>query len=339
MNRPGDPRLGRLLIGRKDFDNLKERAAKNVGLILVPCDEGVDRNGGRVGACDGPAVVMDLLPRFGVLDNREWKINLETAGIQLVDYGSTGSSNLEEVHNTLKGLVKDCLKNHLFPLCIGGGNDQSWANGAAWIEHLRTQSTQQDKGLKLTAINIDAHLDVRPLIKLEDGSQVSHSGSPFRQLLEMAHGQEDFKLIEFAAQGQQCSGEHVDYVQNHGGTIIWFSQLAGYETCTEHGGQHPKSVKIMQDILQDCEASGRHVFFSFDLDAIQAADCPGVSCPSPIGLMSREALGLCYVAGKSKAVDLMDISEFNPHVESTQTSRLIVNMIYCFLLGFSQRYL
>ncbi|KER25829.1 hypothetical protein T265_06801 [Opisthorchis viverrini] len=337
MNRPDDPRLGLLLIGRKDFDKLKDRAAKNVGLIRVPCDEGVDRNGGRVGACDGPSVVMDLLPRFGALDNREWKINLETAGIQLVDYGSTGSSNLEEVHNTLKGLVKDCLENHLFPLCIGGGNDQSWANGAAWIEHLRTQSAQQDKGLKLTVINIDAHLDVRPLIKLADGRQVAHSGSPFRQLLEMAHTQDDFKLIEFAAQGQQCSGVHVDYVHKHGGTVIWLSQLAGYETCTEHGGQHPKSVKIMQDILQDCEASGRHVFFSFDLDAIQAADCPGVSCPSPIGLASREALGLCYVAGKSKAVDLMDISEFNPHVESTQTSRLIVNMIYCFLLGYSQR--
>lgn len=56
-------------------------------------------------------------------------------------------------------------------------------------------------------VNIDAHLDVRPL---KEGK--THSGSPFRQLLE--DGRLSGKnFVEFAAQGNQCSATHVKYVE------------------------------------------------------------------------------------------------------------------------------
>lgn len=71
----------------------------------------------------------------------------------------------------------------------------------------------------MLVINIDAHLDVRPL----KNNQV-HSGSPFRQLLE----DERFtncKFVEFAAQGPQCAVEHVEYLESKGGQVLWFEDM------------------------------------------------------------------------------------------------------------------
>lgn len=63
------------------------------------------------------------------------------------------------------------------PFVIGGGNDQSYPNACGLI---RAMKEKQSEGKhKVGVINIDAHLDVRPL---KEGKV--HSGSPFRLLLE-----------------------------------------------------------------------------------------------------------------------------------------------------------
>jgi hypothetical protein len=64
----------------------------------------------------------------------------------------------------------------------------------------------------VVVVNIDAHLDVRPL---KDGR--AHSGSPFRLMLQdplwaTAGGH----FTEFAAQGGQCSAEHARCGQGRG---------------------------------------------------------------------------------------------------------------------------
>uniref|UniRef100_A0A183AYC6 Rap-GAP domain-containing protein n=1 Tax=Echinostoma caproni TaxID=27848 RepID=A0A183AYC6_9TREM len=81
MARADDPRLGQLFIS---FDTWKQQKTSNsrpaIALIRVPSDEGVRRNGGRPGACEGPAVLMDLLPRLGTVKNCEWNIDLKASG-------------------------------------------------------------------------------------------------------------------------------------------------------------------------------------------------------------------------------------------------------------------
>jgi formiminoglutamase len=93
-------------------------------------------------------------------------------------------------------------------------------------------------------INIDAHLDVRPL---KEGK--AHSGSPFRLLLETSKftvifclcligckliisfitdefltPENNNKFVEFAAQGSQCSAIHAEYVKQRG-RIVWLSDI------------------------------------------------------------------------------------------------------------------
>lgn len=59
------------------------------------------------------------------------------------------------------------------PFVIGGGNDQSYPNVSALMAACCQGSSS------IGVVNVDAHLDVRPL---KQGKV--HSGSPFRLMLE-----------------------------------------------------------------------------------------------------------------------------------------------------------
>lgn len=81
MQRADDPRLGQLFISRDQWLRDKSEASRSaVALISVPSDEGVKRNGGRVGASAGPGFLMNLLPHLGSVDNRELNVNLQKSG-------------------------------------------------------------------------------------------------------------------------------------------------------------------------------------------------------------------------------------------------------------------
>ena len=172
-------------------------------------------------------------------------------------------------------------------------------------------------------MNIDAHLDVRPL---KDGKV--HSGSSFRLLLE--DGQfvnPSSRFVEFAAQGSQCSMDHARFVtETHRQIIYWLSSLRKNMemSVTDH------FVNIIRELPGD-------LFVSFDLDSVRGSDAPGVSCASPSGLTAQEAMELAFEAGKCPRVRVFDISEYNPLVEDYRTGRLVAMMFYYFCMGLVHR--
>lgn len=309
------------------IDGIKGGA--HVGLLGFPHDEGVRRNGGRVGAAKGPAVFRTFVPKIGTLVNREFDVDLR--GLKVLDFGDVADSlSLEEAHKTLTTKVSEILAAGAVPFVIGGGNDQSYSNASALLDHL-----QKHSGGSVAVVNVDAHLDVRPL---KEGG-LAHSGSPFRQLVE----DDRFKalqgrFVEFASQGHQCSAEHWDYLESDKkGTVIPLSAMRGTRLGgLSHQQKHARGVEdAFCDLLDG--TIGDNVFLSFDIDAIQSSDCPGVSAPGTIGLTAQEALNICYLAGQSSRVKLVDMSEFNPTVEDYRTGRLLVLMFYYFLLGYAHR--
>ena len=141
-------------------------------------------------------------------------------------------------------------------------------------------------------------------------------------------------FVEFASQGSQCPSNHVDYVKGKGGRIIWLKDLHG--SLINNLSMSSTAVETFKKLLNDGKYDS--IFVSFDVDGIRSSDCPGVSCPAVIGLSGDEALSICYSAGQCKQVRMLDISEFNPLVESYRTGTLIVNMIYYFILGVANRH-
>lgn len=307
--RQDDPRIGDLLAKGYSVDEAQ------VVVVPFPHDEGVRRNGGRVGAKKGPEVFQQHIQRTGALVNVEHGVDISHLKVAVADAVAPNESSLEAAHAQLTERVGSVIARGGIPFVVGGGNDQSFPNAAALLERA---------GSNLVAtINIDAHLDVRPL---KQGKV--HSGSPFRLLLEDKRFHGDM-FVEFAAQGMQCSAEHADYLKSKGGSIIWLKQL--------HEGEGP--VKEFRKVLSKFQQkdAGVKIFVSFDLDAVRGADAPGVSCPGALGLTSDDALQICFAAGECPNVALFDLSEFNPEIEPYRTGKLVAAMFYHFLMGFSRR--
>lgn len=306
----------------------------HVGLLGFPHDEGVRRNGGRVGAAGGPSAFRSFVPKIGTLVNNEFAVDLRP--LKVLDFGDVPSElTLEEAHKTLSSKVADILASGGVPFVVGGGNDQSYANVSALLDHLKNSQKEGTEPVTVGVVNIDAHFDVRPLTS--DGR--AHSGSPFRLLLEDARFKAlDGRFVEFASQGHQCSAEHWAYLKSHkNATVLTLSELRGSHLGgLSHQQKHPRGVEdTFYDLLDG--SIGDAIFVSFDVDSIQSSDCPGVSAPGTIGLTAQEALNICYLAGQSPRVKLVDLSEYNPAVEEYRTGRLLVLMLYYFLLGYVHR--
>lgn len=376
-----DPRMGEL-IQPLTLQAFLDRAAaaraagaaasrSTVAVLGFPHDEGCRRNGGRPGARDGPAVVRGFMSKMGTVLNPEFTADLST--LDHVDIGDVGAGmagdQLEHAHQLLREHVAALLRSgpHVIPFVVGGSNDQSFPNACGLMDAV---------GPSIGVVNIDAHLDVRPL---KQGKV--HSGSPFRCLLEETRFAQSVRgdgaavmpapsgadssassaraaasspnviasmpsrrlqFIEFAAQGNQCSQAHAEFVTlQHGQTIHWLTALrqriaaegapqAGARTWEQGMG---RQFSATLDSLQ-----ADHLFVSFDLDSVSGADAPGVSCPGTVGLTAAEALDMCYVAGRCPKVRLFDLSEFNPLIDSYRTGRLVTNMWYWFCMGVASRH-
>ena len=189
-----------------------------VVLLGFPHDTGVEINGGRTGARQGPEKFRHWMRRYGAAYNPEQGIDLSR--ITLADDGDVPADlPLDQAHTVLTERVLAALREGGIPFVVGGGNDQSYPNACALLDH------QPDTPLGV--INVDAHLDVRPL---KDGK--AHSGSPFRLLLEDSRflGKH---FIEFGAQGSQISREHAHYVKAKQGSILWLSEVSGGDLAVE----------------------------------------------------------------------------------------------------------
>nr|2A0M_A Chain A, Arginase Superfamily Protein [Trypanosoma cruzi] len=298
--RTDDPRLLSLFSAQREED-------ADIVIIGFPYDEGCVRNGGRAGAKKGPAAFRFFLQRLGSVNNLE--LNVDASHLKLYDAGDITASTLEEAHEKLESKVFTVLARGAFPFVIGGGNDQSAPNGRAML-----RAFPGDVGV----INVDSHLDVRP--PLQDGRV--HSGTPFRQLLEESSFSGK-RFVEFACQGSQCGALHAQYVRDHQGHLMWLSEV-----------RKKGAVAALEDAFG---LTGKNTFFSFDVDSLKSSDMPGVSCPAAVGLSAQEAFDMCFLAGKTPTVMMMDMSELNPLVEEYRSPRVAVYMFYHFVLGFATR--
>lgn len=55
------------------------------------------------------------------------------------------------------------------------------------------------------------------------------------------------------------------------------------------------------------------------------------------GLSVEEIMEIFLLLGRNNKVCLVDIAEFNPSVEDFESSLLILNMLYYFLMGWTKR--
>lgn len=270
-------------------------AAARVVILGCPQDEGVRRNKGRPGAAEAPDAIRRCLYRLVA------PVELDYS---LFDLGNTFiQPTLEETHQCQQTVVRQLIKEGKSVICLGGGNDISYPDCSA----LALERPD------ILAFNIDAHFDVR-------FDTPRNSGTPYYQLLEEGF----IKPSNFYEMGSlpfSTSPAHRRYLLEKGAHIYSLDEL------------RQQGIEAAFQAVLAKERAGA-IFWGFDLDAVSAADAPGVSAPNPTGLSGSEFCRLARLAGLDPRTRLVEFSEVNPPYDIDQrTGRLVAAAIFYYLMA------
>ncbi len=323
----------------------------SLALLGIPNDIGVELNGGRVGARDGPAALRKALVKASRYDGRAGRL----LDVPIFDAGDVVVSEersergLLETHRRIEAVMTELYGLGMNVVCVGGGHDSSLPALCALAAHTDGQGTGRHRdeandgidttigvdtgngeearrravadsagdvsvrGAPLGGINVDAHLDVRQRIG---------SGMPFRSLIERQH-LDPARFVEYGLGRFSNDEDDLKWAEEQGIRCIFVEDVAAA----------PAPTELLGSVLE------RGVgFVSIDLDGIDQAFAPGVSAPNAMGLGVLEAAELAEAAGRERRVRQFDLMELCPrHDEGTRTARVAARLMLAFVAGFAQR--
>ena len=296
-NDPNDPRMGEIVSqGEADY------AASDIVIIGCPQDEGVRRNGGRIGAADAPNAIREQFYKLTTFNIKKKVFDLGDIRLR---------STLEDTHDTMTAVVKQILLDGKRIIILGGGNDISYADGCAMAEVFGPEWW--------IGVNIDAHLDVRI-------ADQRNSGTPYRQLLEGGHLLPAY-FYEVAYQSHFASPIYYNYIRDLGVNRISLELLRSRDEA---------DIELKEGIRQKFigHSSSLNTFFGFDMDAVRSSHAPGTSAPSPLGLSSSEFIILVKYAASLANTKIIEFTEVNPRFDiDNRTTKLVAIAMHRFCTG------
>lgn len=294
-----DPRLGHLL-----GEALEKDETPQAVIIGFPADEGVIRNGGRAGASEAPEAVRKQL--YKMTPSAEYYEPFVNFISRCRDAGNVQiKGELAEDQESLGEILSGYLREDVVPIIIGGGHETAFGHFLGYV----------DADVKTSIFNLDAHTDVRPL---KEGRP--HSGSPFRQALEHKSNCAETYLVA-GLQPHSVARSHLNFIKKHDG---------------HHQFRDETNITSISGFFHQHESE--RLMITFDMDAVDQSQAPGVSAPCANGLPADLWLTAAYLAGRNEQVTSFDLSEVNPSFDCDhQTAKLAALTLWHFLLGLSQR--
>ncbi len=278
--------------------------AADIVIVGYAKDEGVLRNGGRVGAAEGPD---EIRKQFYHLTTFNVKKNIFDLGNLLAE------GTLEETHDQMTTVARQVIEDGKRLIVLGGGNDISYATGRAMAEVFGPEWW--------IGVNIDAHLDVRL-------AEQPNSGTAYRQLLDEKHLKPSY-FYEVGFQSHFCSPIYYEYIRGLGVNRISLELLRS---------RAEADVELKEQVRQNFigHSSSLNTFFGFDMDAVRMADAPGTSAPSPLGLKASEFIQLVKYAASLANTKIIEFTEVNPTYDvDNRTTRLVAIGMHRFCTGIA----
>jgi len=297
-----DPRLGERI--ERTPDVRRGPGDVRVAAFLGYADDRAVVNGrGRAGAAEGPAELRRFLSRLTPGDRGQLD------GLVLRDLGDATAElgGIEEVHAALEEAALAALLEGACVVLLGGGHDGAYASHSALLRAVSGP---------VAAINVDAHLDVRPL---RDG--LITSGTPFRRLAER-WGQR-YALTEIGVQPQHNARAHREWAAARSFAVLSLDEVRG---------------RVADSFAEALRMPGDALAVSLDLDAVEASTAPGVSAPCPDGITAADLYACARLAGQDPRVRVLDVMELAPPLDvGGRTTRLGATAIWHFLAGLAAR--
>lgn len=275
-------------------------ASPGIALAGFACDEGILRNGGRIGAAEGPVSMRRALSNLPA-----------THAHPLYDAGDVACTDrdLEGAQARFAQRITKLLDAGHFPIGLGGGHEIAYAS------YLGLANSGIAQGKRIAIVNLDAHFDLR-------ASPVAHSGTPFLQAID--HARQHGNTVDYF-----CLG-----VSESANTRRLFTTADESRTryCLDRELTDASvGAKIAQLLkwLEPAEA----IYLSVCLDVLPASVAPGVSAPCArgVGIEPIEAL-VGAIVGTGRVL-LCDIAELSPPYDRDgTTARVAARLVHRMVL-------
>ncbi|QNK64864.1 formimidoylglutamase [Pedobacter sp. PAMC26386] len=292
----------RIILIDLEEDNLVLPPASQKGIALIgfSCDEGVRRNGGRVGAKDGPAHFRKACCNLPI------HLTEDAVFLDLGDIICTGQ-DMEEAQSSLAKVVAFALANGFQPLVIGGGHEVAYGHYSGINQHVKTEES-------IGIINFDAHFDLR-----EPNENGTNSGTGFLQI----------------ANDCKSSGKPFRYmpvgIQQNSNTKYLFDTAAALKVSYVPAEQFLVSREAeIRSQIDEFIAGSTHIYLTICMDVFSSSFAPGVSAAAFSGLIPDAFFFACLrsVIASGKVIS-MDIAECNPVFDQDQrTAKLAAALAF-----------
>ena len=226
--------------------------------------------------------------------------NIDLRGLNFTDLGDITSPDGTEGKKRVNKKLAGVLDNYQTLVALGGDNSITYAT------HRGTEAT----GL----ITFDAHYDLR------DGVS---NGSPVRRLIEA--GLSGKKVVQIGIADFSNSPEYAARANEYGITVIPRSELRG--------------VNLSEIWNRAIAVAGDRIHVDFDMDVCDRSVVPACPAAAPGGISADEIRQFAFLAGSTKSVHSMDITEIDATKDSEdgRTVRLAALVILEAIAGLSTR--
>ncbi len=293
-----------------------------VSILGVPMDLGADRRGVDM----GPSAIRyaGLAARLAALGHE-----IEDLGtIPVPDPAATavGEAHLKyldavvAVSAATAAQVAGCLERGRFPVILGG--DHSIALGAvSGVARVRRP---------IGVVWFDAHGDFNT-------DATTPSGNIHGMILAALAGLGDARLVNAGVRGPAVAPDHI--------AIVGARELdTGEKRLLREAGVHVYTMSdldrrgmdaVAREAIEQVMAGDAGLYVSFDVDAVDPAEAPGVGTPVHGGVTYREAHLAMEVVAESGKLVALDIVEVNPILDSENRTAMLAAELVLSALGKS----
>ncbi|CAM5555232.1 Formimidoylglutamase [Rhodanobacter lindaniclasticus] len=271
-------------------------ASPGVALIGFTSDEGVRRNGGRIGAAEGPIILRQALANMPVAHDGP----LYDAGNEVCSEG-----NLEHAQRQFAAHVTTLINAGHLPIGLGGGHEIAYAS------YLGLADSASCRNRRIAIVNLDAHLDLRDSLE-------ATSGTPFLQAIR--HAQANGIKLDYLCLGVSASANTR--------RLLATAEAVGARYWRDEELIPSRLEAVIAEVMNRL-SSADAIYLTMCMDVLPEATAPGVSAPSPRGVALDVVEPIVHAIARTGRLRMFDVAELCPRLDPAgATARVAARLIH-----------